>query len=637
MTIFSRVAQCNATEDNSVGVSAKSWGMLAAISVAAATTLHVVMASTAKTPSFPFDELSLFQFARYLSGTADALPVAGSGYFPAWAFVLTPIWWITADPLTFYRIAIWFGVVLALVTIWPLTLLVRRFGVSTEQSIMIAALIMAMPSRSVQAAYASSEKLLFLMVVCTALAAWSMWERMSLRRVTVFALLAAVTLLTHVRALVFVIVSMIWIATMIPRCKRMMLPAFVGMGVFAGAAYGSAMLINEAFLDEHFDQGSSLVSNLILLFTRPDVWSRVLIGQLWAQCVASLGIIVIGGWALWAATVRRWRVGGVVSSSAVQSGAQSQYPTESSPSNNMHPSRFGPEAWMLAVFLAALALSVLSWASPWSLQMPGRTRFDPWVYSRYVDPFAALVIAAGLAALCKGLQRNTLLQVSGFVVTVLLLAIFLVAPGAATWGTITPAHVPGILPWNALLPVEQSPKPNWYPETRPDVAWSWLVPSLTNANRFWLIASLTAAGFLILFFVARRMQHLLGAVLVLATLAAGAGSYPAVVAYQNKDGGIPSIVETVKDVQAQYGPISVAFDHSCVPTLGDDGWAQNAFAFWLQSDGLTFADSPDEYGEGLVIGCTDLPLTSGINAQRVGDTSSVGYELWAMPGALPEA
>ena len=621
-----------------------TWRILAAISVAVAATMHVVMASTAKTPSFPYDELSLFQYARNLSGTVDALPVGGAGYFPAWAFMLAPIWWITNDPLTFYRIAIWFGVVLALATIWPLALLVRRFGINTEQSIMVASLVMAMPSRSVQAAYALSEKLLFLVVVCAALAACRLWERMSPGRIATFAVLVAAAQFTHVRAAVVVIVSMIWLATMIPRRRRTAIVALIGTGVLAGAAYGGAMLLNEAFLDEHFKQGSNLGDNLIFFFTRPDAWLRVFVSQLWAQCVASLGIIVIGGFALVAAAVLRWRESGAVRHGA-RSEAESEDPLESSPQGNDHPSRFGPEVWILAVFLAAFALSVFSWGSPLLLglsgdlpgAMPKRTRLDPWLYGRYVDPFAAPVIAAGLAALCKGVNRRVLLRASALVVTVLLLAVFAVAPGAPTWGTVTPGHVPGILPWNALLPFDQSPVPNWISEARPEDAWTWLMPSLTNANRFWPLASLTVAVFLALCLVARRMPSLISSVLIVATAVAGVFSYPAVVAYQAKDGGVPSVVTQIEDVRAQYGPVSVVFDHSCVPATGDKAWAQNAFAFWLQSEGLAFADSPDEFGDGLVIGCTDLRVATGIDATRVGDAESIGYVLWAMPGALSEA
>ena len=212
MTIQHSTMQGSAVRAQSV-----QWDILASISVMVATTTHVVMASTAKTPSFPFDELTLFQFARILSGTVDVLPVSGAGYFPAWAFMLVPIWWITADPATFYRIAIWFGVALALATIWPLALLVRRFGVNAGQSITVAALVMAMPSRSVQAAYALSEKLLFLTVVCAALAACRMCESMSSGRMATFAIFVAAAQFTHVRAAVVVVISMIWLAAMIPR------------------------------------------------------------------------------------------------------------------------------------------------------------------------------------------------------------------------------------------------------------------------------------------------------------------------------------------------------------------------------------------------------------------------------------
>ena len=86
-----------------------------------------------------------------------------------------------------------------------------------------------------------------------------------------------------------------------------------------------------------------------------------------------------------------------------------------------------------------------------------------------------------------------------------------VVPGAPTWGTITPGHVPGMLPWSALLPIEQSRLPARVPEARPQEAWTCLMPSPTNANRFWLIASLTAVVFLMLCLMARRIPWLFAA------------------------------------------------------------------------------------------------------------------------------
>uniref|UniRef100_UPI0028DBEA4F hypothetical protein n=1 Tax=uncultured Bifidobacterium sp. TaxID=165187 RepID=UPI0028DBEA4F len=52
-----------------------------------------------------------------------------------------------------------------------------------------------------------------------------------------------------------------------------------------------------------------------------------------------------------------------------------------------------------------------------------------------------------------------------------------------------------------------------------------------------------------------------------------------------------------------------------------------------------YLDSYDELpssgkGSELVIGCADFPRESGVAATRVGDVSSIGYELWVLPGAL---
>ena len=115
----------------------------------------------------PFDEVVLLQYSKYLSGAGAVTPPRGAGYFPAWSVVMAPIWWFTENPAVAYRVAIGLGVVVAVATIWPLARAVTRLGLTVPQATVVASLVMALPARTVQSGYVTSEKLLFLALACT--------------------------------------------------------------------------------------------------------------------------------------------------------------------------------------------------------------------------------------------------------------------------------------------------------------------------------------------------------------------------------------------------------------------------------------------------------------------------------------
>ena len=59
------------------------------------------------------------------------------------------------------------GVGVAILTIWPLALIVRRFGLTPAQAVVVGAIVMSIPSRTVQSDYTMSEKPLFLVIALT--------------------------------------------------------------------------------------------------------------------------------------------------------------------------------------------------------------------------------------------------------------------------------------------------------------------------------------------------------------------------------------------------------------------------------------------------------------------------------------
>lgn len=588
------------------GAHGNWWPIIAIAATAASVGLHAYMAASAQTPAFPFDEITLFQYAKYLSGTSTPALVEGAGYFPAWSFVLAPIWRFTSDPATFYHAAIWIGVLIAAVTIWPLTLVIRRWRLPLAQSATIAALVMCMPSRTVQAAYALSENLLFFLIVCMALAAIRLWERTTVVHAGVFAAMVALTVMTHTRAIVVLPVSVLWLVCLVRRNWLASLSGAAMTAALGVSAYHYSMWLNKRLLQLPFNQGTNLTDHL---HTRMGVFARVILGQSWYQIVSSLGVVIVGVLALLVLVRREIR-------------------EERAP---------GPAAWLLVVIAAIFALSVLSWSSDASLYPPGRGRLDAWIYGRYIDPFSALGVAAGLAAIAKGLRRSTLAWSAGICLAVIVPTVYWVAPTARTWGVVTPAHIPGILPWSATLPFPQNPQPGWAP-VPPNLyrTWTWLTPSWTNENRFWILASLTTLALLAIALVARRSTLFLTALLLVAACAGTILSHPMVEAFQHKDGGEPALAQTVKKIEDRFGTTTVSFDRRCIPRPGNRGWAQNEFAFWLQPTGLNIIYSYEDLGSGLVVGCPDFPRASSTRALRVGEDSSIGYELWVLPGELQD-
>ncbi|KAE8126930.1 hypothetical protein [Bifidobacterium tibiigranuli] len=590
---------------STLGRLARAW-WLAAAAVVVAAVLHGYMALTAVAPAFPYDEITLLQYAKYFSGTGMSIPVMGGGYFPAWSFLLAPIWWVTADPGTFYRIAVWLGVGIALLTIWPLACLVRRFQLSAPQSVLVAGLVMCMPSRTVQAAYTLSEKFLMLALACAAVAAYRLWEKTTYGRMAMLALLVALVVLTHARAIIVLPVTLLWLLFLVKRNWRVSLSAIVATGLLAIAGYRFAMRLNTKLLALPFNQGTNVSQNLR---SPLGIIASAVLGQLWYQVVSSLGIIIIGFVALLVIMVRDWK----------------------------KEKTFGPALWLLGVLAGSSALSMLSWSSHDMLFSDDRGRLDAWIYGRYIDPFAALIVAVGLAMIIRGLHASQLFSLFGIGLLVIVPTVFWVAPRAATWGAITPAHVPGILPWSGALPFAQQQDPGWLLNAQPGPyrTWGWLTPTFTNDTRFWLFASLTSIVFWLMLLVARQRKTLIALVLVVACCFGGVLSRPAVEAYQGKDGGVPPVVGTMKEISDRYHVSTLSFDTVCRTNPGNSAWVQNVFAFWFQSD-LKLTDSYGSFSTELVIGCQDFPAAASVHALQVGKESSIGYQLWVLPGHLQD-
>ena len=406
------------------------WRWSAAASVLIVLVLHTVVARGARTPSFPFDEVVLLQYSKFLSGAGPVTPPRGAGYFPAWSVVMAPIWWFTENPAVAYRVAIGLGVVVAVATIWPLARAVTRLGLTVPQATVVASLVMALPARTVQSGYVTSEKLLFLALACTVLAALRLWEKPTVPRALVFGLAAAVLATTHARAVVLLIACVIWLLLLAIRSWRAALAGIAVALPLGYLAFWSGGRLNQ-YLGGGFSQGEKVLSNL--LESPPSIILRATVGQAWEQTAGSLGLVAVG---LVVLLVLVWR-------------------------ELRHGRSIGPACLLAAMLLGVAVLSIGQWASESRLYLASWRRLDAWLYGRYLDPVTALLVALGAAAMIRGASRKVLAPALALIAGLVVVTVFWLAPDAPTWGYVTPAHIPGVMPWFWTLPEATSETWPW--------------------------------------------------------------------------------------------------------------------------------------------------------------------------------
>lgn len=573
------------------------WG--AAASVLLALVLHTVIAWGARTPSFPFDEVVLLQYSTFLSGGEMPTPPRGAGYFPAWSVVLAPIWWVTGSPAVAYRLAIALGVVVSLATIWPLARAVTRLGLAVPQATVVASLVMALPSRAVQSGYVTSEKMLFLALACTMLAALRLWERPTVPRAAVFAIAAVVLTTTHARAVVLLIACVIWLLLLTLRSWRAALAGLAVAAPLGSLAFWSGGLLNQ-YLGGGFSQDEKVLGTV--RESRPSLMVRALVGQAWEQTAGSLGLVAVG---LVVLVVLVWR-------------------------ELRRERAFGPACLLAAMLLGVAVLSVGRWANEGELYLASWRRLDAWLYGRYLDPVTALLVALGAAAVLRGAGRRVVGVALALTVALVGVTVLWLAPDAPTWGYVTPAHIPGVMPWFWTLPEATS-------ET-----WPWgLVPSLTNDNRFWLMASLPPLALLAVLTAigrtGRRGAPVLAASLLVVTAAGTLAATRATDHFQQLEGGRPVLADEINRLQAAHGDaLTVEFDRSCTPGSSDDAVVQNFLAYWIHPTTMGVTTDRNASDAQITLGCDTWPEGSAAGARMLSDVHSYGYHAWIRPGPLQD-
>lgn len=575
--------------------STRMWRLLAYVSVGMSALLHVYVAWSARAPSFPYDEISILQLSKLISGVGTVPYLASAGYYPGWSVVIAPLWWITDDTGLIYQGAIYIGVAVAVATIWPLSLIARRWGLTTTQSVTVAAVIMCMPSRTIQADYVLSERLLFFILAWAVIAAMNVHRRPTVLAMTWFVLAIGLAYFTHGRALPLVWVAAIWVVLQALRNWRVALVGLVLIAAVDWFVEWLALAMNDAVIDGDFLQGEQFMENVDT--TTASLITQVAFAQVWHQSVATLGLFILG---LLVLITLCWK--------------------------DLLRGRVTASAFIFGALFAMLTLSVLAWSGPFNLFDTPWKRLDAWIYSRYADPFTALVVLLGLVALVRGVDRGIRwLSVLVFVVISVPVVVW-IAPQAATWGFMTPPHVPGILPWAVFLP---------------DQAFAdgaHIVPSLLNENRFWLVATLTSGiAFVVILFLQRRPVWAIAFALA-AFSGATLISNPWSDAFQEITGGEPRISVAVRDISTAIdseSPIVIEYDLDCRVNGDERRMELNNLGYWLHpNDFELMRPSQDPVTADLVISCLQWPLAEELGALAVVDGSEGESQLWVLPGEL---
>ncbi|MGJ9411304.1 hypothetical protein ACHAAC_01220 [Aeromicrobium sp. CF4.19] len=581
--------------------SSRGWVVLAWLAPLVCLVVHAYVLWGTTWPGFPYDEIGLLQISRQLGGEEISDGVRGKGYFPLWAVLTTPVWWFTSDPSIGYQATLWAGVPVSLLTIWPLALIVRRLGLATAPSVVVASFVMILPARAIQADFSMSERLVTLVLVCVVLAAFRVAERPTVLRHLVFAAALGLLFFSHVRMSVVLAAAAVWLLIRLPRHVR---SSAIGL-VFVAIAYyvtnWAGRSINEMVLSGSFRQGDGLLDKLGE--SRPSLFLRVGIGQAWNQSLASYGLVTIG---LVVLVVLVWR--------------------------ELRRWDFGALTFVLGATAAIVLVSLTQWANDFLLFDNPWVRLDAWVYGRYIDPIATVLVAIGLAALLRGVSRSVALWAVGLNVVTAAAAVVVLSREVPTWGFVTPAHIPGILPWNPLLPDEPWPRDEW------------IVPSLTNENQIWIIAPLCVLVVLIAALALWRRPVLVGAALVvLATLGTVIGSERTDQFHASESQWLPMRDHltgiTTLDPDDPVGFVRPSGEGvaECEARKGSGATAHNYFGYAVAPAPLRELFEPEDIGDlEIVLACERWSIGEDLGARRLDTDSVYASYVWIMPGELQD-
>lgn len=380
---------------------ARGWA-IAAVCLCALAYVWVAWGSFA--PVIPLDEIVMLGESRSLAGESPAWSLAGSGFMPGLAILLTPVWWFTADAATVYVVGLWLTVAISLVAIWPLSSLARWAGLGPNGAVIAASLVLVAPARLLLSNVMLSESLLLLTLSTALVAGLRFAQRPSVLGAALLGLASAAAFVAHGRGIVVAIAVVAWSGIYWRRLRWhgaiaslvAALASVVAFAIYRGATAG--LLI-----------GDSRTSNAVTNVLDRDLGDAivVLIGQLWYAVFAWPAVVIVGSMLV----VRRLRI--------------------------------QPFAALLGlIVLGSLVLSVAQVTHP-----DGVGPLDTWFYGRYMDPVWTILAALGVSAALRMRSWPMWLAVVGCSAIVAGLMLFVAVPHIPVGVSWRDTHILGIAPW----------------------------------------------------------------------------------------------------------------------------------------------------------------------------------------------
>lgn len=565
------------------------WWIAAVVALGVFTWLQIEVSRNAIAPRTPWDEIHPLQIARLFSGDEYIMPLSGSGYYPGWAILLTPIWWFTHDPDAAYQAALVLGNVIAAATVIPLTMIARHLRLTTPQAVTAAAIVMCLPGRMGAADYALSEQALMFFYAWAALGMFVLWRQPSWWRLLLLMIAIVAAYLTHPRALALVLTAVVWLIFYL---RRSVPQSVVGIAVLLIAWRGIDMFaaaVNEPVQLTGSNKPDMAIS--ALLRVEPALTGRVLFNQSWAQVVGTAGLFALG-----AVVIVVWML------------------------REVRTLRLGPGSFFFGLMIATVAMSVVWWTRADILWNDDYVRLDSWLYTRYIDHVAAFVCLIAIAVLIRRVRASMIWIALGVFVLGATALVLRVAPDVPLWGVLSTSSS-AINSWQGLFPDAPFHRP--------------LLPTFTNENSFWLWASLFAVACLVAMFVLRRVPRV--AVVMLLTIATGLSLTA------NLDQFRPAPVKieaTLKqaDAAADGRLLPVDFDFACHRPGSQKPQMLNWSGYWFAPREVRFADPSRgyPYTSDLLISCHDNAALRQSGALRVEGEVNYGYRVWVRPGALQD-
>ncbi|TQL67348.1 hypothetical protein FB381_1223 [Nocardioides albertanoniae] len=587
------------------------WRIAAVVSVVVALAVNVYIA-WGSSLSFMYDEIGTVIHGRTALGL-ETPQLNTPGYYPGWGVLLAPLWLVTSNVFTFYKLALVVGLAISMLTIWPLArIAVRLSGVTPAQGVVAGAIVMALPPRAVQADYILSERLVTLLVVVATLVAFRLCEKPTFRNALLLSLLAGLSLFSHARMQVFVAAVALWLVcllvhSLVSRRWRVALVFLVGLvatGVLAVLANKAALWFHEQLVPWKFLQAEGFFEKVAA--ANPRFWVDTFAGEAWTQMVGSFGVVVVG---VVAVTATLWK--------------------------ELRSRAVGPAAFVLIAAGSMYVLSCLNWGNERALFTMEWRRFDYWIYGRYIDPVFAVLVLAGVCAAIQAVRSRAILGWSWVLVAgISLVTILVVAPDAPTWAYATPAHIPGAIPWWWALPDGEFPQPG-------------PIPSFTNENRFWLIATLCALVPLVVWTLLAtlgRVAPRLGArltdtvravgvtalVLVLGTTASAVADTSSDRFHDHFDRATP-VVGELRSILAEHPEADIAYDNNCPRRRSSMNAERNWVMWWMLP---TIVKRQWEWGDDIVFSCPTGEPAYVTGAVMLRDRPFPLATVWILPGDL---